>query len=42
MIMEAVAVKVLKEDEDLRKEAEARDWKKDSGGMDNLRELAGG
>jgi hypothetical protein len=41
MVMEAVALKVSKEDEDLRKEAERKEWRKDSSGLDALREIAG-
>jgi 3-deoxy-D-manno-octulosonate 8-phosphate phosphatase KdsC-like HAD superfamily phosphatase len=38
MVMEAVALKVSREDEDNRKDKERKDWRSDKGGMDRLRE----
>ncbi len=41
MVMEAVALKVDKEDAKAQKKAEVKDWKKDKAGLDELREIAG-
>lgn len=39
MIMEAVSMKVMKEDQKSKKDAEKRDWKKDKAGLDALRDI---
>ncbi len=39
MVMEAVAVKVTKEDAEQAKTDEKREWKKDKEGLDNLRSI---
>lgn len=41
MVMEAVYLKVQREDRDAEKKAERRNWKKDKTGYDHLREVAG-
>lgn len=41
MIMEAVCLKVNKDDENQEKEQEKKEWMKDKSGLDNLREVAG-
>ncbi len=40
MIMEAVALKSAKEDNEQEQQAERKNWRKDSGGLDKLREIA--
>lgn len=42
MVMEAVAAKVAKQDEDEAKKHHDKDWKKDKEGLARLREIAGG
>lgn len=41
-ITEAVALKVMKEEEKARKAAEKKQWRQDSEGLSRLKELAGG
>lgn len=41
MIMEAVALKVAKEDEEVQNKKERKDWKRDTEGFQHLREIAG-
>lgn len=40
-IMEAIFIKSRKEDHEMEKKAERDNWKKDGGGLDHLRNLAG-
>lgn len=42
MVMEAIAVKVGKEDEKADTKAKKQNWKRDKSGFDKLREAAGG
>ncbi len=41
-IIEAIAIKVAKEEEKAAKKAKAAEWKKDREGIDRLKELSGG
>lgn len=41
-IMEAVAVKIQREDEKAEKEYKKRQWRKDNEGIDRLKQIAGG
>lgn len=40
-ITEAVAIKVISDEDKARKQAEKRQWRRDKGGLDKLREAAG-
>lgn len=42
MVMEAVAAKVAKQDEEEVEKHTSKNWKKDKEGLDRLREIAGG
>lgn len=41
MVMEAVTIKVRKEDEEAQKEQERKKWKKDPEGLNHLKDVAG-
>lgn len=41
MIAEAIAIKVDKEDSDAAKKQEREEWKRESSGLEKLKELAG-
>lgn len=42
MVMEAVAIKVGKEEAKAEKKAKAQDWKRDKEGLDKLKAIGGG